>query len=185
MIIYLRLKLSERAEADLEDFTDRLAARDLLLLCETINPIRQFLGKTGSPVGPDTSSDRAAHAVFDNFLRHLKVDIPHYLVHALCPVRRRDSGAPTCATRPAPLTPDHGVSMARRCLQRRRTRAYDQAVLECTQQAGDRIVSLALSDQQGTRCSRLAQWLPHGLLWRTLRVAARRPRSANLVGWVY
>jgi hypothetical protein len=33
--------------------------------------------------------------------------------------------------------------MARRCLQRRRTRAYDQAVLECTQQAGDYIVSLA------------------------------------------
>jgi hypothetical protein len=32
--------------------------------------------------------------------------------------------------------------MARRCLQRRRTCAYDQAVLECTQQAGDRVVSL-------------------------------------------
>jgi hypothetical protein len=32
--------------------------------------------------------------------------------------------------------------MARRCLQRRRTRAYDQAVLEGTQQAGDRVVSL-------------------------------------------
>jgi hypothetical protein len=35
--------------------------------------------------------------------------------------------------------------MARRCLQRRRTRAYDQAVLECSQQAGDRVVSLAFS----------------------------------------
>jgi hypothetical protein len=35
--------------------------------------------------------------------------------------------------------------MARRCLQRRRTRAYDQAVLECTQQAGDRVVSLAFA----------------------------------------
>ena len=35
--------------------------------------------------------------------------------------------------------------MARRCLQRRRTRAYDQAVLECTQQAGDRVVSLAFT----------------------------------------
>jgi hypothetical protein len=35
--------------------------------------------------------------------------------------------------------------MARRSLERRRTRAYDQAVLECTQQAGDRAVSLAFT----------------------------------------
>jgi hypothetical protein len=37
--------------------------------------------------------------------------------------------------------------MARRCLQRRRTRACDQAVLECIQQAGDRVVSLALVER--------------------------------------
>ena len=35
--------------------------------------------------------------------------------------------------------------MARRSSERRRTRAYDQAVLECTQQAGDRVVSLAFT----------------------------------------
>jgi hypothetical protein len=39
-------------------------------------------------------------------------------------------------------TPNHGVSMARRSLQRRRTCAYDQVVLECTQQAGE-LVPLA------------------------------------------
>ena len=35
--------------------------------------------------------------------------------------------------------------MARRYLQRRRTRAYDQVILECAQQAGDRVVSLAFT----------------------------------------
>jgi hypothetical protein len=35
--------------------------------------------------------------------------------------------------------------MARRCLQRRRTRAYDQVVREGGQQAGERVVSLAVT----------------------------------------
>jgi hypothetical protein len=35
--------------------------------------------------------------------------------------------------------------MARRSSERRRTRACGQAVLECTQQAGDRVVSRAFS----------------------------------------
>jgi hypothetical protein len=76
--------------------------------------------------------------------------------------------------------------MARRCLQRRRTRAYDQAVLECTQQAGDRVVSLAFMPyQQGTRGARLAQRLPRWLLRRTLRMAAQHARSACLGGWFH
>jgi hypothetical protein len=42
--------------------------------------------------------------------------------------------------------------MARRCLQRRRTPAYDQVVLKCTQQAGG-VTSLAFSRlrRPGTR----------------------------------
>ena len=50
--------------------------------------------------------------------------------------------------------------MARRSLQRRRTRAYDQAVLESTQQAGDDVVSLAFRRLCRARMSRGAlAWL--------------------------
>jgi hypothetical protein len=49
--------------------------------------------------------------------------------------------------------------MARRCLQPRRTRAYDQAVLECTQQAGDRIVSLAFERVRFPKAQGTLAWL--------------------------
>jgi hypothetical protein len=49
--------------------------------------------------------------------------------------------------------------MARRCLQRRRPRAYDQAVLECTQQAGDHVVSLAFTRSCRINKAQGAAWL--------------------------
>src|SRR5215469_10475879 len=120
-----------------DKLTNSLATAAFVRLGETVDSISLFLGETSSQERPNARR-RAAHSTFHQRLFHLTKP-PTLCIHKVY----SRGGAPTCATRSAPLTPNHGVSMARRCSQRMRTHACAQEKLEHPQQAGGTVVSLA------------------------------------------
>jgi hypothetical protein len=125
-----------------DKLTNSLATAAFLRFGETVDSIGLFLGETSSQERPNARR-RAAHSTFHQRLFHLTKP-PTLCIHKVYP----RGGAPTCATRSAPLTPNHGVSMARRCSQRMRTHACAQEKLEHLQQAGGNVVSLAFKSDK-------------------------------------
>jgi hypothetical protein len=120
-----------------DELTNSLATAAFVRFGETVDSIGLFFGETSSQERPNARR-RAAHSTFHRRLFHLTKP-PTLCIHKVY----SRGGAPTCATRSAPLTANHGVSMARRCSQRMRTHACAQEKVEDPQQASGTVVSLA------------------------------------------